>query len=565
MKTKLISAAVTIGVLLGSTVAQAVTFTDVIRRQNGAELTFEGKTDSNKKLMLKVYNKLYGEADKNGFVKLTTVSADEEGNIKFSLTIPENLSDGTASTGDYEIICSDGTSKGTYPFKYMNTVDSDSVYTKLSTYASSDLINELKQQFLQDVEMVGADVLVYGKLNDAKSEKAKALDWFVQNRSGSLQDMVKLLNDCIYTVYLDNCPESESLNIVKKLNPTFGTVEFSSLASEQQTEISGYMLSQSYNNLSDSSKNFGKGLAISKLSSASRSEVVGILQTYANILGLDTNAKYISYSNKSLTDKEKVGEKFVLAVGAIGKINSTEQAVSLFEQAYDAININTNPPVNGNGGGGGGGASSGGGLPSGGAAGSTRIPVTDESVGVEKTEFSDVSVSHWASQEISLFVKKKIISGYADGSFMPDKSVTREEFVKLLVNAAGLYESGLTADFNDVNKDAWYAPYIACAKKSGLVNGVSDADFGVGRTLTREDMAVIMHRAAQSDGKMLSKIRDYAEFTDELNIADYAKEAVKVLYEARLINGMDNGSFASKSPLTRAQAVKVLYDMYYGG
>ena len=74
-----------------------------------------------------------------------------------------------------------------------------------------------------------------------------------------------------------------------------------------------------------------------------------------------------------------------------------------------------------------------------------------------------------------------------------------------------------------------------------------------------------MYRAAKSDGKNLEKVREYADFNDEANIADYAKDSVRALYEARLINGMDDGSFASKAPLTRAQAVKVLYDMYYGG
>ena len=563
MKIKLIPIAALLGLSLSAVSAQAITLTDVIREQNGAELTFSGKiTDNEGKLMIKVYNTAYNESDKAGFVKLTSAEPDENGIVKFSVTIPEDLSDGTNSTGDYAIVYSDGKSKKSYPFKYMNTGDSLPIYEKLSTYTASQLFDELKTQFLQDIEKVGADIDVYGKLD---TEKTNALDWFCANRSGSLNDMIKTLNDSMYTVYIEDCSEAESLYIAQKLNPLYGGVSFSSLTQAEQEKIALYMSKQTYTKLTDNALRFGEGLAISKLSKASRGEVGGLFEKYANVTGLDANAKYIAYKSKSPSVQERINEKFVLEVENNNGITSKTDIITMFETAYGAV-VTSNPaPPSGGGGGGGGGSSSSGSASGAGAAVTPYIPVTGEDENTSKAEFSDVLTSHWANREISLFVKKEIVSGYADGSFMPDKAVTREEFVKLLINAAGLYESGLKADFDDVSEDAWYAPYIACAKKSGLVNGVSGAEFGVGRTLTREDMAVIMYRAAKSDGKNLEKVREYADFNDEANIADYAKDSVRALYEARLINGMDDGSFASKAPLTRAQAVKVLYDMYYGG
>ena len=91
MKIKLIPIAALLGLSLSAVSAQAITLTDVIREQNGAELTFSGKiTDNEGKLMIKVYNTAYNESDKDGFVKLTSAEPDENGIVKFSVIIPED-------------------------------------------------------------------------------------------------------------------------------------------------------------------------------------------------------------------------------------------------------------------------------------------------------------------------------------------------------------------------------------------------------------------------------------------------------------------------------------------
>ena len=54
-------------------------------------------------------------------------------------------------------------------------------------------------------------------------------------------------------------------------------------------------------------------------------------------------------------------------------------------------------------------------------------------------------------------------------------------------------EDGAAADFSDVERNAWYAPYIAAAQKNGFISGVGDGMFGVGRNITRQDMAKILY------------------------------------------------------------------------
>ncbi|MCD8390610.1 MAG: S-layer homology domain-containing protein, partial [Firmicutes bacterium] len=82
------------------------------------------------------------------------------------------------------------------------------------------------------------------------------------------------------------------------------------------------------------------------------------------------------------------------------------------------------------------------------------------------SDFSDIS-GHWAEETIEKWADKDIISGYPDGTFLPDNTVTRAEFAKIITNAFDLEntnENTLTENpYDDVDEDAWYWQYVSCA------------------------------------------------------------------------------------------------------
>lgn len=82
--------------------------------------------------------------------------------------------------------------------------------------------------------------------------------------------------------------------------------------------------------------------------------------------------------------------------------------------------------------------------------------------------------------------------------------------------------------------------------------------FGVGKNITRQDMCVMIYRAATASG-MEIKASDYAEFADDASISDYAKEAVYSLRECGAVNGITETEFAPNENATRAQAAKIIY------
>lgn len=79
------------------------------------------------------------------------------------------------------------------------------------------------------------------------------------------------------------------------------------------------------------------------------------------------------------------------------------------------------------------------------------------------TVFSDVT-GHWAEETILKFKDKNIISGYPDGTFKPDNSVTRAEFAKIVTETFGLQEKN-TLNYDDVMAENWYYPYLECSAK----------------------------------------------------------------------------------------------------
>lgn len=253
------------------------------------------------------------------------------------------------------------------------------------------------------------------------------------------------------------------------------------------------------------------------------------------------------------------GEVFVKlkATELNGYLDVQEKFKSISAQLYDTY-------YSKQGSGGMGGSSSGGYGGGGVSGGPTYQGNMDEAVPPqtappEQAGFHDLETVAWAAQSIEYLAGKGVLQGKEDGRFYPDDMVTREEFVKIMVCAFNLFDSGAVSEFEDVVPDAWYAPYVASAYRAGLVTGVSETEFGTGRQISRQDMAVILSRIyTLSGGKAVITA---APFADDGQIAAYAKEAVMTLCSAGVVNGVGDNRFDPEGTATRAEAAKMVYEL----
>jgi Bacterial surface proteins containing Ig-like domains len=176
--------------------------------------------------------------------------------------------------------------------------------------------------------------------------------------------------------------------------------------------------------------------------------------------------------------------------------------------------------------------------------------------------FSDLTHVAWAKDSILYLAAREVIQGIGSGKFAPEGTVTRAEFLKMLMGALELNDSAATGTFTDVASGAWYAESVFSAQKLGIVNGKPDGSFGVNDKITREEMAVMLYRAVQLVHLDLTGDASMEPFVDQNKVSGYALEAVQSIYKAGLIHGMGDGSLKPQGDATRAQAAQLIYNLF---
>lgn len=200
----------------------------------------------------------------------------------------------------------------------------------------------------------------------------------------------------------------------------------------------------------------------------------------------------------------------------------------------------------------------------GGSISNVTIPAATPSVTPVVTpavnySFTDMTSVPWAEEAVLALKKMGVINGKSETEFAPNDNVTREEFVKMIVNLADVNVEHGDVVFSDVTEGEWYYTPIKAAFQKKIISGISETEFGVGKKITRQDMAVIAANVLSYLNISVSKKN--LDFADADNIADYAKDAVSKLTAKGIINGYEDNSFRPEGFATRAEAAKILYGL----
>ncbi|MGO4541325.1 choice-of-anchor I family protein [Paenibacillus sp. 2TAB19] len=178
----------------------------------------------------------------------------------------------------------------------------------------------------------------------------------------------------------------------------------------------------------------------------------------------------------------------------------------------------------------------------------------------------DDAASHWAKPAIDSLASKLIVSGVDENHFAPNKSITRAEFTAIIVRSLGLNEAAAGSSFSDVSASKWYAGAIQTAVQAGVISGYDDGTFRPELTITRQEMASILMKAVRyADANTAATIAAKAESLNPLSaikdagsIAAWAKTAAAEALAAGIVEGKAAGTFAPAAKATRAEAVTML-------
>ena len=173
---------------------------------------------------------------------------------------------------------------------------------------------------------------------------------------------------------------------------------------------------------------------------------------------------------------------------------------------------------------------------------------------VESLGFEDIE-THWAKDYINFVAARGIFNGRSEAEFDPDSDLSRGMLVTVLGRLEQIDVSGYNCMFSDVDKNLYYAPYIEWARQNGIVGGVGDNKFEPDRSVTRQEIAVIVTRYLEFKNKTLKT--DSITYSDGTNIDSWAKDSVNKVGNAGIITGVGT-EFQPKQNATRAQAATIL-------
>ena len=166
---------------------------------------------------------------------------------------------------------------------------------------------------------------------------------------------------------------------------------------------------------------------------------------------------------------------------------------------------------------------------------------------VMAAEFADVPENHWAHASISRLADQGIISGMGDGSYQPDGTLTRGQFIKLLTCGLGEFDANETYKpmFYDTYEEAWYTPYVSCGVAANILD-TEEYLFYPESPMTRGDAAVWIVNGIGVEKDVTCPFRDITDSEQ--------KKAVAIAQSMGIINGYEDGTFRPDKTLTRAEA-----------
>lgn len=184
------------------------------------------------------------------------------------------------------------------------------------------------------------------------------------------------------------------------------------------------------------------------------------------------------------------------------------------------------------------------------------------SLPVSATEyrFTDVPVKIWYHDAVYFCAERNIMVGTGGDLFSPNEEVTRGMFATILGRSAGVEEEFYRKTvFSDTSAAAWYGPYVAWAAEKGIVSGYEDGLFRPEISISREEMMSMFFRYATYCGDDVSTDRNLLKnFEDYGNLSDWAEKAAAWCVGNDYISGMTETTLSPKTTLTRAQVSKVM-------
>ena len=174
--------------------------------------------------------------------------------------------------------------------------------------------------------------------------------------------------------------------------------------------------------------------------------------------------------------------------------------------------------------------------------------------------FEDVTIADWFYDDVMFVCGRGVMQGVSDTRFGPHLTATRAMMATILWRMEGSPAPTAEARFTDVRSGQWYSEAVAWTAQSGVYTGYADGSFRPNDSITREQLAAILYRYAKYKGVDVSVGEDtnILSYADAAEISDYAFPAMQWACGAGVMQG-SNGNLLPRGRATRAQIAAMLH------
>ncbi|HKL43486.1 MAG TPA: S-layer homology domain-containing protein [Clostridia bacterium] len=174
--------------------------------------------------------------------------------------------------------------------------------------------------------------------------------------------------------------------------------------------------------------------------------------------------------------------------------------------------------------------------------------IATQSITYSGISFNDVNNSAWFKGDLEYCVNEKLINGYNDGSFKPDKEISKAEFITVVI--ASVFEK------QPNGSTQWYSKSYNKALNHDLIN-VEFYQSDANQSITREEMAVVISKVLEISDVKFDESKVEEDIKDFNEIEKVNQSAVLNTYKSGIISGFPDGSFRPNETLKRSQLSKV--------
>ncbi len=488
----------------------------------------------------------------------------------------------TLSSGNYTVTVgtTDAVKAVSKDFVYMGYQDRVNLMNSLNgENASAEGIVKALNSSSMALDISGSSNRFYSKLGN--TDKLKFAQYIIDHRGDQEIDMAKfgeLANEAFVVVYADSEELSKDALAISlsEVFTTYADLIDLDITDERFVKIgdaSGFFSVLRAQDGYEPSLNGIKAclestLMLQRINEVGYLEIASEVKKYNDFFGADEDE--IKKINSKTSIKEYFGKAMKASDSTFKNVKDAEKLPvknldefnAAWERSYKYAVDKYNDDQSGSG-------SSGSSSGSSGSSSSSSNKTTTISTSTVRSDplqkkklitdyYDDMAGYEWASSAVLALTEDGIVNGTGEKKFAPERYLTREEFMKLLVNTFNLADHRAECTFTDVtDKTAWYYIYVASAQAAGITTGRGDGTFGLGDYVTREEMATLVYRAAVKAGVKMSTSANTNLYSDMSTLSDYSIEAVTALTNIGVMSGND-GKFSPKDYASRAQAAVVI-------